>query len=149
MQTVSSSRQSIGGGVRKEDDGGEADVSGTTEGAGRVQGMREGDGGRVAGIPPDDAARKGKGGTVELERLRHGRQTKNILDRFPDQGRAEGLPSGGLPRKGWDTDGDEDEFLQPECPGHLDHLGGGRPPTPKVFTFRHYGPVAGPKYELS
>ena len=43
---------------------------------------------------------------MELERLSHGRRNKNILDRFTDQGMDEGLPSGGLPRKGWDTDGD-------------------------------------------
>ena len=73
--------------------------------------MREVDSGRVAGIPPDDSAQEGEGGPVELERLSYGRQTKNISDRFPDQGRAEGLPSGGLPRKGWDTDDDEDAFL--------------------------------------
>ena len=76
-----------------------------------MRGMWEGDGGRVSGIPPYDAAQKVEGGTVELERLSHGRRTKNISDRFPDQGRAKGLPSGGLPRKGWDTDGNEDEFL--------------------------------------
>ena len=111
MQTVSGGRQSIGGGVRTEDDGGRANVSGMTEGAGRVRGMWEGDGGRVAGIPSDDAARKGKERTVELGSLRYGRRPKNILGSFPDQGRAEVLPSGGLPRKGWDTDGDEDEFL--------------------------------------
>ena len=147
MQTVPGGRQPIGGVVRKEDDGGGADVSGTTEGAGQVQGMREGGGGRVDGFPPDDAARKGEGGTVELGSLSHGRQTTNILDGFTNQGRAEELPCGGLPRKGEDTDGDEDAFLQPECPGHRDHLGGGKPPTPKVLTMRHAGPVAGPQWE--
>ena len=84
---------------------------GTTEGVDRVQVMQERYGSRVAGIPPDDAARKGEGGTVELERLSHRRRAKNILDRFPDQGRAKGLPSGGLPRKGWDTDDNADAFL--------------------------------------
>ena len=74
--------------------------------------MRERDGGRVAGIPSDDIAREGEGGKVELESLIHGgRQTKNISDRFTDQGRAKGVPSGGLPRKGWDTDGNEDAFF--------------------------------------
>ena len=83
---------------------------------------------------------------MELERLSHGgRRTKNISDRFPDEGMAKGLPSGGLPRKGWDTDGDEDAFFQPACPGHHDHLGGGKPPTPKVLTMQHSGPVAGIK----
>ena len=76
-----------------------------------------------------------------------GRRTKNISDRVPNQGRAEGLPSGGLPRKGWDKDGDDDAFLQPACPGHCDHLGGGKPPTPKVLMMQHAVLVAGPKWE--
>ena len=59
------------------------------------------------------------------------------------------MPSVGLPRKGWDTDGDEDAFLLPACPGHLDHLGGGKPPTPKVITMRNSGPVAYPQWETS
>ena len=86
---------------------------------------------------------------MELERLGHWRGDKNISDRLPDQGRAEGLPCGGLPRKGWDTDGDEDTFSQPACPGHCGHLGGGKPPTPKMLTMRHAGPTAGPKLEAS
>ena len=76
-----------------------------------MRGMREGDGGRVSGIPPDDASRKGEGGTVDLEYLSHGRPTKNISDIFPNQGRAKGLTSGGLPRKGWDMYSDEDALL--------------------------------------
>ena len=111
MQTASGGRQSIRGGVQTEYDRGGADVSVKTEGAGQVQGMREGDGGRIAGIPPDDAARKGEVGTVELGSLRYRMRPNKILDSFPDQRRAEVLPSGGLPRKGWDTDGDEDAFL--------------------------------------
>ena len=55
MQTVPGGRQLISGGVQKEDDGGGADVLGTTEGAGRVRGVWEKDGGRVAGIPSNDA----------------------------------------------------------------------------------------------
>ena len=143
---MSGGSQSIGGGVQTEDDGRGYDVSGTTEGAGRVQGMREGDGGRVAGIPPDDAAQKGEVGPVELGSISHGRRATNISDSFTDQGRAEELPCGGLPRKGWYKDGNEDTFLQPACTGHRDHLGGGKPPTPKVLTMRHAGPVADPKW---
>ena len=109
--------------------------------------MREGDGGRVSGIPPGDAARKGKGRTVELGSLSHGRRPTNISDGFPDQGRAKELPCGGIPRKGWDKESDADAFLQPACPGHRDHLGGGKPPTPKVLTMQHAGPVAGTKQE--
>ena len=73
--------------------------------------MQEGDGGRVAGILPDDASRKGEGGTVELGSLSHRRRPTNILDNFPDQGRDKELPCGGLPRKGWYMDDDEDAFL--------------------------------------
>ena len=73
--------------------------------------MWEGDGVRIAGISLDDAPRKGEGGTVELGSLCYGRRPKNISDSFTDQGRSEVLPSGGLPRKGWDTDGYEDAFL--------------------------------------
>ena len=66
---------------------------------------------------------------------------------LPDQGKAEELPCGGLPRKGWDTDGDEDAFLSQACPGHRDHIGGGKPPTPKVLTMQLAGPVADPQWE--
>ena len=112
-----------------------------------MRGMREGDGGRVAGIPPDDTARKVKGRAVELGSLSHGRRTTNVLAGLPDQGRAEDLPCGGMHRKGWDTDSDADEFTKPACPGHRDNLGGGKPPTPKVLTMRHAGTVAGTKWE--
>ena len=71
----------------------------------------------------------------------------NILDGFPNQGRAEELPCGGMPRKGWDTESYADAFLQPACPGRLDHPGGGKPPTPKLLAMRHAGPVAGTKWE--
>ena len=57
------------------------------------------------------------------------------------------MPSGGLPRKGRDTDGDESAFLAPACPGHCDHIGGGKPPTYKVLTMRHAGTVAVPQWE--
>ena len=143
LQTVSGRRNSIGGGVRTEDEEVGADIPVTAEGAGRVRGIREGDGGGVAGIPSDDTARTGKVKLVELGRLSHGRRLVNVLAGLPDQGRAKELPCGGLPRKVWDTDSDADAFLQPTCPGHRDHLGRGKPPTPKVLTMRHTGPVAG------
>ena len=57
------------------------------------------------------------------------------------------MPSGDLPGKGRDTDGDEGAFLAPACPGHRDHLGGGKPPTSNVLTMRHAGPVAVPQWE--
>ena len=150
MQTVPGGRQPIVGGVRTKNDRGGADVSGETKGAGRLQGLREGYGGRVAGIPPDDTAWEGEGGKVELEQISHKRRRNtNLLDRVPDQGRYKGMPSGGLPRKDWDTDGDEDAFLSQACPGHRDHIGGGKPPTPKVLTMRYAGPVTGHQWETS
>ena len=77
-----------------------------------------------------------------LDQISHGsRGTTHLSDRFPYQGGDEGMPSGGLPRKGRDTDGDEGAFLAPACPGHRDHLGGGKTPTSKVITMRHAGPV--------
>ena len=57
------------------------------------------------------------------------------------------MPSEGLPGKGRDTDGDEGAFLAPACLGHRDHLGGGKPPTSKVLTMRHAGPVVVPQWE--
>ena len=126
-----------------EDDGVGSDIPGTAERAGRVRGMRERDGGGIAGIPPDDTIWTGKGGAVEIGNLGHMRRPTDISAGLPEQGRAKELPCGGLPRKGRDTDSDADAFLQTACPGHRDHLGGGKPPTPKVLTMRYAGPVAG------
>ena len=115
-----------------------------------MQGLREGDGGRVSGIPSDDTAWEGEGGQVELELISHGRRRNtNLSYRVPDQGRDEGVPSGGLPRTGWDTDVDAGAFLLPACPGNCDHLVGGKPPTLKVLIMRHAGPVADPQWDTS
>ena len=57
------------------------------------------------------------------------------------------MPSGGLPGEGRDADGDEGTFLAQTCTGHHDHLGGGKPPSSKVPTMRHAGPVAVPNWE--
>ena len=80
---------------------------------------------------------------VELGSLGNRKQPANVLAGLHDQGRAKELPCGRLPRMGWDTYSDADAFLQPACPGHCDHLVGRKPPTPKVLTMRHAGPVAG------
>ena len=115
-----------------------------------MRGLQEGHGSRLAGIPSDEAAWEGKGGQVELELISHGRRRNtNSSDRVPDQERDKGVPSGGLPRKGWDTDGDEDIFLALACPGHRGHLGGGKSPTPKVLTMPHAGPLADPQWKTS
>ena len=85
---------------------------------------------------------------MELEQMSHRRRgTKNISYRFTDQGRDEGMPIGGLPRKGRNRDGDEGAFLAPVCPGHHDHLGGVKPPTSKVLTMQHAGPMSVPQWE--
>ena len=114
-----------------------------------MQVLREGGGGRVTGSPSDDTAWEGKVVQVELYRRSHGRRrgTTHLSDRVPYQGGGEGMPSGGLPGKVRDTDGNEGAFLAPGCPGHRDHLGGGKPPTSKVLTMRHAGPVAVPQWE--
>ena len=143
LPTVSGGRNTIGSGIRTEDDGGGDDIPRTTEGAGRVRGMREGYGGGFAGIPPDNTALTGKGIEVELGSLGHGRQPADVSAGIPDQGRDEELPCGGLTRKGCDTDSDANAFLHLACPGHCDNLGGGKPPTPEVLTMRHAGPMAG------
>ena len=124
-------------------------LSRETKRAGRVWELREGGGGRVSGSPLDDTSWEGKGGKVDLDRRSHGRRkgTTHIFYRVPYQGWYKGMPSGGLPRKGQDTDGDEDAFLSPGCPGHRDHLGGGKPPTSKVLMMRHASPVALPQWE--
>ena len=141
-------RKTIGGGLQTQDDRGGADVLGETKGAGRVRGLQEGDGSRFAGNPLDDTTWEGESGQVELEQSSHRRRIKsNISDRVTDQGSEEGIPSGGLPRKGRDTDGDEGSFLAPACPGHRDHLGGGKPPTPKVLTMKHAGNMVDPQWE--
>ena len=146
MQTMYCGRQPIVGGVRTQDDGGGAEVLREKKIVGRVRGLREGDGGRVAGSPSDDKVWEGKGGQVELEQISHrSRGNTNLLDIFTDQGRDKGIPSGGLPRKGRYTDGDEGAFLAPAYPGHRDHLEGGKLPTLRVITMRHAGPVVVPQ----
>ena len=114
-----------------------------------MRGLREGDGGRVAGIPSDDTVWEVKGGKVELDQRSHScrRGTTHLSDIVPYQGGDEGMPSAGLPGKVRDTDGDEGAFLAPACLGRRDHLGGGKPPTSKVLTMRHAGPVTVPKWE--
>ena len=68
---------------------------------------------------------------MELDRrsnVRRRRGTKHLSDIVPHQGGDKGMPSGGLPGKDRDADGDEGAFLAQTCPGCRDHLGGGKPP---------------------
>ena len=75
-----------------------------------------------------------------------GRGADYLSDRVP-QGGDEGVPSGELPGKDRDADGDDGTFLAQTCTGHCDNLGGGKPPSSKVSTMRHAGPVEVPKWE--
>ena len=86
---------------------------------------------------------------MALDQRSHGRRrgTTHPSDRVPDQGGDEGMPSGGLPGKGREMDGNEGEFLAPACPEHRDHLGGEKPPTSKVLIMQHAGSVAFPQWE--
>ena len=87
---------------------------------------------------------------MELDQRRHRRRwrvTTHLSDRVYHQRGDEGMPSGGLPRKGRDADGDEGAFLTQTCLGRCDHLGREKPPTYKVITIRYTGPVAVPKRE--
>ena len=85
-----------------------------------------------------------------MNRRIHGRRnrgTNHLSDRVPHQGGDEGMPSGGLPGKGRDADGDAVTFLAQTRPGRCDHLGGGKPPPSKVLVIRHAGAMAVPKWE--
>ena len=93
------------------------------EGTGTVQGMQEGGGRGIVGVPQGDTSWAGGRGAMEMGSLGHRRRIADVLDGFPDQGRAAEMPSGGLPRTGRYEDGDVDAFLQPSCPGYCDHLG--------------------------
>ena len=123
--------------------GGGSDIPVAAEREVRVWVMREGDGGGIAGIPSDETAWTGKGGMLELGIISHGRRSTDVSDGLPDQGRSAELPCRGLTRKGRDTYSDADAFLQLACPGYRDHLGGGKPPTPKMLTMRHAGTMVG------
>ena len=79
---------------------------------------------------------------MELGSLGHGRRPTNVSAGLLNQRRAPELPCRGLPSKGRDTDSGADAFLKPACPVYRDHLGGGKPPTPKVLTMQHSDPMA-------
>ena len=86
---------------------------------------------------------------MELDRRTYGRRrggANHISDRVP-QGGDKGVPSGRVPRKGQDVDCNEVTFLAHTCTGRHDHIGGGKPPSPKVPKMQHAGPVAVPKRE--
>ena len=99
----------------------------------------------IVGIPQDDTAWEGNIGAMNLGILGHGRQPADVLAGLTDQGRATELPCRGLTRTSRDADSDADAFMQPECPGYRDNIGGRKTPTPKVLTMQHAGPIEGTK----
>ena len=102
-----------------------------------MQGLRKGGGGRVTGITPHVTAWEIKGKKMDMDRRSYGRgrrgRAKDISDRVP-QGGDKGVPSGSMPGKGPDKDGNEGAFLEKACTGRRDHLGGGKPPSSKMPT---------------
>ena len=111
--------------------------------------MQEGDSGRVARHTLNGTAWESQGRKVNLHQRNYGRRrggADHLSDRVP-QGGDEVVPSGELPGKGQDADGDEGTFLAQTCTGRRDHLGGGKPPSSNVPTMRHAGPVAVLKWE--
>ena len=111
---MTSGRESVEGGVRTQNDGGGTDLSREEKTAVRVQRFLEGDGGMVIGHTPDGTAWEDQEKNVELDRRSYRSRRRgganNLSDRVP-QGGDEGVPSGGVPRKGRDTDSDEGTFL--------------------------------------
>ena len=101
-----------------------------------MRGLWEGDGGRVAGRTSYGTAWEGQGIKVVMDSRIQGMMgvTDHLSDRVPYQGGDEGMPSGGLPGKGQDADGNEGTFLAQTCTGRRDHLGVGKPPSSKVPT---------------
>ena len=145
-----SGRESVGGGVRTQNDRVGTDVSGVEKRAGRVQGLGKGDDGGVTGHTPHVTAWENQVKKVDLDRHSYGRVRRrgganNILDRVP-QGGGKVVSSGRVPGKVRDTDGDEGAFLGTACSGRRDHLGGGKPPSSKMPTMRHAGTVAVTKW---
>ena len=115
-----------------------------------MQVLGKGDGGGVTGHTLHVTAWENQGKKVDLDRRSYGRVRRrgganNILDRFP-QGGDEGVSSGRVPGKGRDTDGDEGAFLATTCSGRHYHLGGGKPPSSKMPTMIHAGPVSVTKW---
>ena len=115
-----------------------------------MQGLRKGDGGGVTGHTPHVTAWENQGKKVDLDRrsYRRGRRrggANNILD-IVTQGGDKGVSSGRVPGKGQDMDGDEGAFLETACLGHRDHIGGGKPPSSKIPTMQHAGPMAVTKW---
>ena len=111
------------------------------EGAGTVQGVQGGYGGRIFGGAQDYTARASGRGEMELENLGHRGKAVDVLHAFPSQGRPLELPGGGMPRTSGDEDGDAGTFSAPACPGHRGHFGGGKIPPPTVPPMRHTSPL--------
>ena len=134
LPSMPGGRYSVGGSIREKDDGGRPNIPGSEERKGTVRVMQERDGGGVIGVTLGDTAWAGGRGAVELESFGHRKRAADVPDGLPDQGRAKELPSVGPPRPGRDEDDDADALCQPAFSGYRDHLGGGKPPPPKVPT---------------
>ena len=116
-------------------DGGRTNTQGEAEGKSDVWGLWKGDGGGVTSFPPHDSTRKGKGEEMGVDRRGHGRgrrvRAANIYYGVP-QGGDNGMPSRRVPGEGGDEDGNARALLEEARAGHNHHLGGGKPPLPKM-----------------
>ena len=102
--------------VRASDDRRGTLLTGVTEGTGKVQGVRGGDGGGIfVGAKDDKEWASGRGDT-DLENLVHGGRAVEISHGLPDQGRPVELPGGGMTSTSGNKDGDAGPFSAPACP---------------------------------
>ena len=95
-------------------------------------GLRTGDGGGVARLPPHDATRQSTGAEMGMDRRGHGRGRRgretNVQAGVP-QGGDNGVPSQRVTGEGRDADGDARTLLEEARTGHYHHLGWGRFPS--------------------
>ena len=96
-----------------------------------MRGLREGDGGGVARLPPYDTARQSTGETVDMDGKIYGGgeggEPQTYRLEFP-KGGGKGVSSGRVTGEGRDTDGDAHALLEEARAGHNYYLGGGKPP---------------------
>ena len=78
----------VGGSIREKEDEVGTNTPVTEEGMGTVRGMREGDDGRIVGVPQGETSWAGGRGAMELGSLGYGRRISDLSDGLPEQGRA-------------------------------------------------------------
>ena len=82
----------VRGGVRATDEGRGTILLGASEGTGKVQGVRGGDGGWIFGGEHDDKRWASGRGEMDLENLDNGGRSADVTHVLPGQGRPKELP---------------------------------------------------------